>query len=346
MLSETEQFDRADRLFQRALSTPAVPTSVLLNYATFLSHSGRLADAKPHYSNAAARAVGDLQALITASGSSGAAAVAVQQLAIAECNLARTHLALGEVAVAKALAEKWLVMESTWGTAAEIVWDCVEHEGLDMDAEAARYHAACRASPAMVAELAHAAHERAETGAPFEALHIAAAGCAYLHFDWTKDLEGLAEELEQTAKEADVAVRTGQASAAVRRDLKVLASLLGRDWGEIDAATLAMNAALSVSMVVHAVTGEPIVGDERSACCGVRGPAGVVAAERGSISCEACLTAIEDALAWRQRVDAGEEPRQPDDPRNYSDSVLDKYYESHTQHQSRESIVAYWANRW
>jgi len=152
MLSETEQFERADRLFQRALQRGDVPTFVLLNYATFLSHSGRFTEAKPHYSNAAAHAVSDLQAVITTSGASGPAVGALEQLAIAECNLARTHLVLDDIRVAKALAEKWLVMESTWETAVDIVWACAERQGLDVDTEAANYHAARRASPDMVAE--------------------------------------------------------------------------------------------------------------------------------------------------------------------------------------------------
>jgi tetratricopeptide (TPR) repeat protein len=346
MLSETEQFERADRLFQRALQRGDVPTFVLLNYATFLSHSGRFTEAKPHYSNAAAHAVSDLQAVITTSGASGPAVGALEQLAIAECNLARTHLVLDDIRVAKALAEKWLVMESTWETAVDIVWACAERQGLDVDTEAANYHAARRASPDMVAELVHAAHERADPNKPFEALSIAAAGCAYLKFDWTAELEGLAEELEEMATPADAAVRAGNAPIGVRQDLQVLGKLLGHDWGRINPGVLAINAVLGTSMVVHADGGKPHQTNQAWTCCGDLAPFGIVVDERGSVSCDACVAAIEDAVAWQARVDSGEEPDYAGGPRSNSDNDLDRYYDDHMKYERRRPILEFWADRW
>jgi len=351
MLSETEQFERAERLFKRALAQPDVPTYILLNYATFLAASGRHADAKEHFSNAAAHAVTDLQGLIHASGARGPAVEAVEQLAVAECNLARTYHELGDYGVARALAEKWMTLESAWETAADIVFASIEREGLDVDAECARYHAAGRAAPSMAAELVHQAHEAPSAERPFEALHIATRAFAYLHFDWMADLEGFEEELLQVWQAAGEALTERGGGPEDRAAHRFLGDVLGLpvERREVpNEVTLAFNRALAEQpMLLHACTGPSDgSGDNSTTCCGENAPDAVLSDDKRDVGCPKCVEAIEDALAWRARVDAGQEDEQPDGPTGHSDGALDRYYDAYMLSQARKRIADFWQSRW
>ena len=230
MLSETEQFDRAERLFQRALKEPNPNASVILNYATFLSHSGRHDEAQPRYSDATAHAVGELQKVLSSATTEPPGADALIRLAMAECNQARTHMELGHVEIAKALAEKWLVFQMAWGAAADIVWSCIEIQGLDEVSEMKRYHEARRASPDMVAALFHLAGKEPAPAGPINALHMAAEASAYLHFNWPSCVEDFEEELRVMAEPARLMVKEGKAPTQLLQTITTVGEALGEDW--------------------------------------------------------------------------------------------------------------------
>lgn len=153
MLAENEQFDRAERVFNRALGTSPDDEGLQLNYATFLAHSGRHAEAAPQFRRAAARSVRDLQRAVTAR-EDAPMAEALRKLAFADCNLAHSHVLQGETGLARDLAERWLMLECAGDAATDIVAMCVEAEEGDWLAECARLQAEHRASSAILAELA------------------------------------------------------------------------------------------------------------------------------------------------------------------------------------------------
>ena len=224
LLLEAEMIDRAEALFARALAAPEVPAHVSLNYATFLSATGRPADAEPHYSAAMARSVGDLQRLVSTSDLPAAARRAIDQMALAECNLARTYHENGKLQRARLLAEKWLTWESRWQEASHTVVACIDALGLDALAEFAAYHAAGRAAPDMVASLVHDARSSRQS---ITAVRTAANACSYLRFDWVQAVDGFALELERAWRNARLAlvIRKGDEEGRAAHD--VIGRLLG-----------------------------------------------------------------------------------------------------------------------
>jgi Tfp pilus assembly protein PilF len=87
MLSESEQFDRAERVFQRAFAAGVHGAALYINYAIFLAHSGRVVDAAPVFRRAAAEVVKELQRKLTTTNDLELAD-RLSQLVAADCNLA------------------------------------------------------------------------------------------------------------------------------------------------------------------------------------------------------------------------------------------------------------------
>jgi len=182
MLAETEQFERAERVFQRALAASPDDDTLQINYATFLGHSGRHAEAAPALRRAAARYTRELQRHVKAQPTDPAAEH-LRKLATCDCNLARVHLARGDTGFARDLAEKWLVFDGVCHSACDVIGLCINAEDGDWIAECGQHHAEQRAAPAMVAELIEAAAGN-DNAAALEVLRICDEALQYLHFDW------------------------------------------------------------------------------------------------------------------------------------------------------------------
>lgn len=221
MLSESEQFDRADRVFQRAFAAGVQDPALHLNYATFLAHSGRVAEAAPMFRRASADVIKRLQHRLTDRDDPDLRAH-LRQMAVADCNLARVRLIQGDLQGTRDLADRWLVFESAWEKASELVSGCLAEEAID--AEMLKLHTERRASPDMVADLADAARERGDL---FEALAIAAEACGYLAFEWLAALAGFDAVLAAVVVEVEERVEAGEVADDVRGHLAVVRQLLG-----------------------------------------------------------------------------------------------------------------------
>ncbi len=188
MLSENEEFDRAERVFQRAFAAGLEDEMLRLNYATFLAASGRAGQQIDEF-----RGFGSKMIVALGAAARDQSAWALRDTfgrwAAAECNLARLRLAEGNIDAARDLAEKWLVVEDIWHSAHEIVEGCIA-EGEEL-VEFARLHEAQRASPRMVAAL----FDEAQATDPLRALAIVAASTAYLPWRWIEGVDGFEREL-------------------------------------------------------------------------------------------------------------------------------------------------------
>ena len=132
MLAETEQFDRAQRLFDRAMREPDPSITLRLNYATFLCHSGRPQEAFPVFGAAMAEARLDVEQSIDCDDSYSAAA-ALTMLGACQLNFARALMIVCDTGAAGALARAWLTHEHVGDGAASLLADIGEWEGDDDD---------------------------------------------------------------------------------------------------------------------------------------------------------------------------------------------------------------------
>lgn len=181
MLAEDEQFERADRLFRRALEVGPPAPMLLHNYGTFLAHSGHPVAGMAVLGDAMAGQVRVLRRLLR-DHDVAAAADALEHLGPIECNFARTLLVTGQAEAALACARKWLTSRTAWESATDVALSAIETLGRDVPAEMAALHHAQQASPAMVAELGDAA--ASASGDDADAFHIFLQGSAYLFDDW------------------------------------------------------------------------------------------------------------------------------------------------------------------
>lgn len=145
MLAENGEFDRAERVFQRAFAAGIKNQALELNYATFLAHSGR--------SETAAFGLRELGEKIAArlpelSSDDPALATLVDQWAVADCNLARLRMLEGNQDAARDLAEKWLTSRKHWRAAHNVVAQCISDEAAPKVYRQLMH--ARRASPAML----------------------------------------------------------------------------------------------------------------------------------------------------------------------------------------------------
>ena len=186
MLAEAQQFERADRLFERALQAPHPSGELRLNYATFLCHSGRPALALPHFAAASSAFHRDLKSSVAA-GFRQAAGDAIGMLAFCDCNLAKALGALGNYEMALVLVEPWLTDERVWERASTIAGGALEALGRDVHAAFATWHAERRAAPWMVVVLGEVA--AMNTGDDVDAFVVFVEGSAYLGFDWVAGLD-------------------------------------------------------------------------------------------------------------------------------------------------------------
>ena len=229
LLAETEQFDRAERLFERLLDQPLPSRGLLLNYATFLAHSGRLDEARPVFHRAMASTACVMQRAMR-QGDTAFLPDCINALALAECNLARIHLAQDDPAGARSLAEKWLVFEDSWVQASDIVSAALEAQGEDIDSAMRTLHLQSRAAPDMVASLVDAAYT---TGGPqqrYEVLAIMAMSAHYLAFEWIDEFDGFRDLVDDAVRPLS---RDSHAlPEELRPLLPVVGRLLGEDWSE------------------------------------------------------------------------------------------------------------------
>lgn len=181
MLAENEQFDRAERLFQRALAAGAPSAMLLHNYATFLSHSGRPKAGIEAFGDAMAAQVTRVRVDLRVDDIDSARRE-LDALGGIECMFARSLLVAGCEEAAIAMARRWLTSESTWEQATDIVLSAWEALGRDESAEMAALHARSQASPSMVAELGDAA--ASASGDDFDAFATFARGGWYLFTGW------------------------------------------------------------------------------------------------------------------------------------------------------------------
>jgi len=195
MLAEHGDFERADRVFQRAFDAGLDDPMLRLNHATFLAASGRSGGHVAEFRNAGHAMVTAL-ATLARTNPAWALADTWNRWATAESNLARLRCAEGDLAAARDLAEKWLTVEHFWPSAHEVVQACMA-EGEEL-VEFGRLYAAKRASPQMVAAL----FEQALDTDVVAALELVAASRAFLPWRWVADLEGLDDDLRGAVVEA------------------------------------------------------------------------------------------------------------------------------------------------
>lgn len=181
MLAENEQFDRAERLFQRALAAGAPSPTLLHNYATFLSHSGRPKAGIEAFGDAMAGQLTRVRVDLRVDDIDSARRE-FDALGGIECMFARSLLVAGCEEAAFAMARRWLTSESTWEQASDIVFAAWEALGRDEMVEMATLHARSQASPSMVAELGDAA--ASASGDDFDAFATFARGGWYLFSGW------------------------------------------------------------------------------------------------------------------------------------------------------------------
>lgn len=186
MLAENEQFDRAERLFQRALAAGPPTPPLLHNYATFLSHSGRPKAGIEAFGDAMAAKLTMVRAAV-GHFEDDFAERELEELGGIECMFARSLLVTESYEAAIAMARRWLTRESTWEQATDIVLSAWEALGRDEMAEMAKLHARSQASPSMVAELGDAAGTG--SGDDFDAFAIFLQGASYLFAGWEKAFE-------------------------------------------------------------------------------------------------------------------------------------------------------------
>ena len=186
MLAEDEQFDRADRLFSRALGAGRPSPGLLLNYGTFLAHAGRLRPGITVFGDAMAAQSRVIQQRLHDDDARGAAD-ALAMLGVMECNFARALLLSGEPSGALACAQKWLTAPETWDQADDVVISALEALERDVMTEIAKLHEAQQASPAMVAELGDAAAEA--SGDDFDAFVVFLQGSRYLFDGWHQEFD-------------------------------------------------------------------------------------------------------------------------------------------------------------
>ncbi len=209
MLAENEEFDRAERIFQRAFAADLDEPLLRLNYATFLAASGRAGAQVAAFRSFGGQIVRELTAVDNAEEGWSLHAL-FSQWAAADCNLARLRLSENNADAARDLAEKWLVHPETWQKADEVVVGCIPNgEELSTFAE---LHASHRASPQMVAALVDEA-KRDDLG---RALAIAAEASAYLRWNWVAEVDGFEADLREIL--ADVG-RGADRSGAILRQL-------------------------------------------------------------------------------------------------------------------------------
>ncbi len=190
MLAENEEFDRAERIFQRAFAADLDDPMLRLNYATFLAASGRAGAQIAAFRSFAGQVVRELTDVDNAQDGWPMHAL-FSQWAAADCNLARLRLSEENTDAARDLAEKWLVHPESWQKADEIVVACIpDGEELTTFAE---LHATQRASPQMVAALVDEA-KRVDLG---RALAIAAEASAYLKWNWVVEVDGFEVDLRE-----------------------------------------------------------------------------------------------------------------------------------------------------
>jgi len=227
LLAETEQFDRAERLFERVLDQPLPSRGLLLNYATFLAHSGRLDEARPVFNRAMALTTAVMQRAAR-SGDTVHLPDCIEALALAECNLARLHLAQDDPAGARALAEKWMVLEDSWVQASDIVTAAIEMEGGDVEKAMRQFHLESRAAPDMVATLVDSAYTTGEPQQRYEVLAIMAMSAHYLVFEWIDEFDGFRRLVDDAVR--PLANNPKNLPDELRPLLAIVGQLLGEDW--------------------------------------------------------------------------------------------------------------------
>jgi Tfp pilus assembly protein PilF len=220
MLSESEQFDRADRVFQRAFAAGVHGAALYLNYATFLAHSGRVTEAAPVFRRASAEVAKELQTTTN----DPELAAHLSQLIAADCNLARVRLIQGQFDAVRDLADRWLVCEQSWEDATDLVSACFSEDQID--AELQHLHDERRAAPDMVAELVDKARLKGEW---FTALGIAAEACGYLAFDWLRSLDGFDAVVADVVARIDDRIDQGDVPAEVRAQLVAVRRIVSVD---------------------------------------------------------------------------------------------------------------------
>ena len=209
MLAENEEFDRAERIFQRAFAADLDEPLLRLNYATFLAASGRAGAQVAAFRSFGGQIVRELTVVDNAEEGWSLHAL-FGQWAAADCNLARLRLSENNADAARDLAEKWLVHPETWQKADEVVVGCIpDGEELTTFAE---LHASQRASPQMVAALVDEAKQD-DLG---RALAIAAEASAYLRWNWVAEVDGFEADLREILADAG---RAADRSGAILRQL-------------------------------------------------------------------------------------------------------------------------------
>lgn len=230
LLAETEQFERAERLFERLLEQPLPSRGLLLNYATFLAHSGRLDEARPVFNRAMAATAGVIQRASN-HGDTVHLPDCINALALAECNLARLHLAQDDAVGARALAEKWMVLEDSWVQASDIVTAAIELEGGDVEQAMRQFHLESRAAPDMVASLVDSAYTTGKPQQRYEVLAIMAMSAHYLAFDWLDEFDGFRNLVDDAVR--PLTREPESLPDDLRPLLVIVGRLLGEDWTDM-----------------------------------------------------------------------------------------------------------------
>lgn len=125
MLAESDQLDKAQQWYRRALAMAPDDPDVNFGYGTFLGQSGRFAEAKDHF----VRAERVLLEIMTndrddwAFGLMGAVAT----------NHARVCCELGELDAARAILRPWFRFEDSWPGAFDVLDLLIDKAGLDPD---------------------------------------------------------------------------------------------------------------------------------------------------------------------------------------------------------------------
>ena len=202
MLAENGEFDRADRIFQRAFTAGLDTPGLRLNYAAFQASSGQDGNYVEVFRGMGAKLTHVLAHLVLDDPAS-AFAEDIWRFGMAECNLARVRLQEGNLDAARDLAEKWLFFPRVWSAAHDVVVACIE-DGDEGDAFA-DLHADARASPAMIAWMV----ENTRLADQRVAVRVAGTACNYLKWDWIADLDDefavvLRELLDSVKPEAPV----------------------------------------------------------------------------------------------------------------------------------------------